>query len=123
MRKIRLIPNVDSGCVGKNITAYELGNGCQYESGRWLCMDKTKGCRHKILNVVECKYKVGCQCSCAIAMADTYNLLQQRLEYVVESTRFDDYEKWLEQATRQDRSFQKWFFKMFSFPQERKKTI
>ena len=56
-------------------------------------------------------------------MADTYNLLQQRLEYVVESTRFDDYEKWLEKATRQDRSFQKWFFKMFRFSQERKETI
>ena len=55
--------------------------------------------------------------------ADTYNLLQQRLEYVVESTSFDKYEKWLEQVTRQDRSFKEWVFEMFRFSQERKETI
>lgn len=53
-------------------------------------------------------------------MADAYNLLQQRLEYVIESTSFDKYEKWLEQVTRQERSFKEWVFEMLQLAQERK---
>ena len=109
MGKVRLIQKAPSACIGKNITAYELGNGCQYNNRYWVCMDTANGCRHKNLRDLECIYKAGKFCTCATAMADAYNLLQQRLEYVTSETLFAMYERWLEVSSKKDRSYRTWF--------------
>ena len=109
MGKVRLIQKPPTPFVGKSITAYELGNGCQYKNRQWMCMDTVNGCRYRALNNTECMYKAGKLCTCAIAMADAYNLLQQRLEYVTSETLFVMYERWLEVSIKKDRSYRTWF--------------
>ena len=94
MSKVRLTQPINTQFMSKNVTTYEFGNACQYKNGEWLCRCKDNGCRHKVLCNSKCKYQHGVHCVSSRAMADAYNLLQQRLEYVTTETRFNLYDKY-----------------------------